>query len=138
MFVAGFIGSPSMNFTRGTLVKDDDLMFNSKNFKLTIDKTLSKTIDIDKQRDVVLGIRPEHISADPGFKDKWPGLSVEVEVIEPMGNESYMYCRTGGQSFILRGPVSPHIKVGDTVPVYFNLEHIHFFDPDTEQSLTAH
>jgi multiple sugar transport system ATP-binding protein len=135
IFVAGFICSPSMNFAKGTLMKNKNLEFHCKDFKLAFDKISSKELKISEKKDIILGIRPEHLSIRQEAENHWPEVPVEVEVIEPMGNESYMYGRAGDQSFVLRGPLSPEIKVSDVIPVYFNVEKMHFFDPVTEETL---
>ncbi len=119
MFVAGFIGSPAMNFIDGSVSGE----------VITLGEVL-----LPKPRQVeppggelVVGIRPEHFVVDP----EAPHLSAVVEVVEPMGNETFIYFQLGGRQVVARIPASYAVRVGDKVPIRIDTERIKFFDPKT-------
>ena len=79
----------------------------------------------------MVGIRPEDISlvepAENGTK-----ILLNVEVFEPMGNETNIYFTTGKTPIVCRTPdFNPDVEVQDTIPVYLNREKMHFFDPES-------
>jgi multiple sugar transport system ATP-binding protein len=139
-FVAGFIGRLPMNFIEGYLQEDSgNLMF--------IDRSQSIRFDISKQRrvlekstsmkDIVLGIRPEHIShANAAGKNTF---EVVVENFEFHGMENVVQFHLKGETEIHhRVMTPPHImpEAGDEISVYFQSEKIHFIDASTELVLT--
>jgi multiple sugar transport system ATP-binding protein len=143
MFVAGFIGSPPMNFFRGTVRRaGGHLAFvedNAQAAPLTIaldERLASKSSDyVDKA--IVFGIRPEAIhdlltvaAPDPGCT-----ADVKVEVSEPMGSETLLYLDTGATSFVARVNPTDRFEAGQRVQVTFDLTHAHLFDPETEKAL---
>jgi len=136
-FVAGFIGSPSMNFMTGTIRNDAGLIFDEGNIQLSVPekfrKQLSKFID---QR-IIFGIRPEDIGLDsfaPAIKHASKARSL-LEVVEPMGNEIFLYLHTGTHQFVARVNTSENPAVGTNIEIVFNVEKGHFFDPDSEEHL---
>ena len=138
MFVAGFIGSPQMNFLDAKLNADDKgfyLVVNSD--KLYI--PASKPTDGLKQyigSDVKLGIRPEDISEIGTFADGQdsPAIKMTVDVIELMGNEVYLYLKYGDFSLTARVP-STRASAGDSINVVFNMDKMQLFDAESEKSL---
>jgi multiple sugar transport system ATP-binding protein len=137
-FVAGFIGSPSMNFVQGTLVAEGDgLVFDEGNFRLSLAKQHHEGLKNHIGKEVTLGIRPEDIH-DPHTMA--PGvqaveIDANVEVVEPMGNEVFLYLTTGKSTFVAR--VDPvHIPtVAQGVRLAVEIDKAHFFDCETEMSL---
>ena len=137
-FVAGFIGSPSMNFVQGTLVAEGDgLVFDEGNFRLSLAKQHHEGLKNHISKEVTLGIRPEDIH-DPDTMA--PGvqaveIDANVEVVEPMGNEVFLYLTTGKSTFVAR--VDPvHIPtVAQGVRLAVEIDKAHFFDCETEMSL---
>lgn len=151
MFVAGFIGSPQMNFINGEIVKtgdslyfaiidqpDDDRAPISASIKIPADKNIDGCLDNYVGKNVVLGIRPEHIYDDDDFVSKNPDgiIKVNIEVVEPMGSDKYLYSVFGSINLIARVEPSSKFQPGDTVDFAFDLSKIHIFDEDTEISLT--
>ncbi|MCL2121416.1 MAG: sn-glycerol-3-phosphate ABC transporter ATP-binding protein UgpC, partial [Clostridiales bacterium] len=137
MFVAGFIGSPQMNFMDAKLDTDDKglyLLINSDKLYVPaskIDDSLREYIGSD----VKFGIRPEDIS-EAGANADAPGkpvVGVTVDVVELMGNEVYLYLKYGDFQLIARAP-STHSCAGDNVKVAFNMEKMQLFDAKTEKS----
>jgi multiple sugar transport system ATP-binding protein len=129
-FVAGFIGSPAMNFVEGKIVKDGGLRFNEKGTTLSVDipKSLHKSIVAYIDREVWLGIRPEHIAPE---KSRTSRILADVEVVEPMGNEIFIYATCGGSQIVAR--VAPvEIRTGEKRGFTFDMGKACFFDKESE------
>ncbi|UCE06564.1 MAG: sn-glycerol-3-phosphate ABC transporter ATP-binding protein UgpC [bacterium] len=136
-FVAGFIGSPSMNFMIGTIQNDKGQVFDEGKIKLNIPQKFHQQLSqyIDKR--IIFGIRPEDIyeaNFAPGIKNASKANSL-LEVVEPMGNEIFLYLNTGNHQFVARVNTSENPSVGNNVEIIFNMEKGHFFDPATEERL---
>ncbi|MFA6287355.1 MAG: sn-glycerol-3-phosphate ABC transporter ATP-binding protein UgpC [Opitutaceae bacterium] len=141
MFVAGFIGSPPMNFFKGVIQADG----NALRFVETNDKGTPITITLDEKlaalgrgyvgKPVVFGIRPEDAQDTLTVANPDPSrtLEVTVEVSEPMGAETYLYLTTGVHNFIARVRPTDRFEAGQRVKVTLKLENAHLFDPATEQ-----
>ncbi|KAB3528811.1 ABC transporter ATP-binding protein [Alkaliphilus serpentinus] len=141
VFVAGFIGSPQMNFVEGKLLTEGQhtvFVFDHNKIQLTEEK--SKML-LDKgyiNKDVVMGIRPEDIYNDDLTLKKYPNCIVEgtIEVSELMGAETYIYLRVGKDSFTGRvGASSSNIKPNTQINVAFDPNKIHIFDKETEVAI---
>ena len=143
VFVAGFIGSPPMNFLRGTLQSaGPQLQFVEDNpggtsLTILLDDDLSRRAAGYAGKPVVFGIRPEDVSdtVASGTIDPQRTGTVKVEVSEPMGHETYLYLDTGAHSFIARVRSSDRFENNQTIKVGFKLEHAHLFDPATEAAI---
>jgi multiple sugar transport system ATP-binding protein len=136
-FVAGFIGSPPMNFMQGTVEQNGGLIFNEGNVQMKIPTRFHEALRNHIGKQLVFGIRPEDIY-DPSYGTELPEkaeIESKVEVIEPMGSELYLYLTTGKTPFVAR--VEPHVKaeVDETKKLIVNMEKSHFFDAATEASL---
>ena len=137
MFVAGFIGSPSMNFFDATLLQDDgNVLVDTGAFRLPLpdDKAAAKA---HLGQPVVLGVRPEDIH-DASFPP--PGiipfqLEGQVEVTELMGNEVFVYLNTDGQGYIARVDPRTSAHVGNTQGVVINTQNVHLFDREAELAI---
>ncbi len=140
LYVAGFIGSPPMNFFRGKLHSGGNTLrfveTNTKGTAIQIDlpAALAHAARNHLDKDVTLGVRPEDIheaaSALPGST-----LEAHVEISEPMGAETYLYLSTGASSFIARVHPGSRSSFGDKVLLSFNTDKLHLFDTATEQVL---
>ena len=147
LFVAGFIGSPPMNFFKGRLQKTDApgarLEFVETNDKaaplrVLLDERLSALGAGHLGKDVVFGIRPEDVyeaSSAPSPVDPAQAMEVKVEVSEPMGAETYLYLHTGATSFIARVAPTDRFEHGQNLKVAFKLAAAHLFDAATEQAI---
>ncbi len=130
LFVAGFIGTPPMNFFEGTVRRrDDKFVFDDGTwqFELVREHQAAAAKYADKR--VAFGIRPEHVGsptaeATPGA----PTIKAKVEVIEPMGAETYLYVNTGRNAFTAR--IDPHrrCRVGEEVQLAMLPSKAHLFD----------
>lgn len=138
VFVAGFIGSPSMNFFDATLKPDgDNLIIDAGAFSLKVPANKAAPFMSHSGKEVVLGVRPEDIH-DSHYLPQGitpANISSNVEVIEQMGNEVIIYLETGNKSFIARTDPRTAAQVGGKIDVTFNLDNMHIFDKDTELSL---
>ena len=141
IFVAGFIGSPAMNFMDVILRKDgDNYVVDGGDFKLTIDPSrVAKFKNLGKyvNKEVVLGIRPEDIqdAALAGEVVEDSVMTAMVDVTEPMGAEVYSYFSIGRHSFIARLEPTTKAADGEPLKVVLNMAKIHLFDKDTELTI---
>jgi multiple sugar transport system ATP-binding protein len=143
LFVAGFIGSPPMNFFRGFIRRAQGrLVFAEDNpggapVTVALDEVLARRAAGYVDRKVVLGIRPE------GIRDTQAGVpaaegrtaEVRVEVSEPMGSETLLYLDSGATAFIARVGPTDRFEAGERVRVAFDLANAHIFDAATELAL---
>lgn len=142
-FVAGFIGSPPMNFLQGFLVGSGErLAFREKicagssaPIQMTLTAESSRRLTSHQDREIVLGLRPEHITEatphDPAT------FSATVDVVEPMGAETYLHVRTGGHSLVIRSTAeeSAQAQAGGQRIFRLDPDRACFFDPATGQAL---
>ena len=141
-FVAGFIGSPQMNFFDSKLTKQgSDFFFSigSQQIKLPASKNKDNVLDKYAGKEVVMGIRPEHVYDNPEFLANAPQdsiISADVEVTELMGAEIYLYLNICDNQVIARVEPTSTAKPDDKIKVAFNLEKLHIFDKETEQTIT--
>ncbi|NLJ59818.1 MAG: sn-glycerol-3-phosphate ABC transporter ATP-binding protein UgpC [Firmicutes bacterium] len=137
-FVAGFIGSPAMNFMDAVLRREgDDLWVQADGFKVKLPPTRFETAGEYIDKEVIFGIRPEDI-LDLDFEpDADPELIVtaNVDVTEPMGAEVYVYLSAGKESYIARVDAHTRARPGTTHKVVFNTQKAHLFCKDTEASI---
>jgi multiple sugar transport system ATP-binding protein len=138
IFVAGFIGSPAMNFFNSTIVKDDGhLVVDGGSFHVRIPEEKTSIYEGYAGKSVIFGIRPEDIH-DPHFSP--PGITpqpvdAKVDVTELMGNEIFVYLNSGEHNFVARVDPRTKIHMGDDVNLSFNMLNMHIFDRDTEQAV---
>ena len=137
VFVAGFIGSPQMNFLEGRIEREGNeifAVFGDNAIVLPKEKanTLIKEGYIGKT--VTLGIRPEHLDDDAELIAANPNSIVKgnVEVIELMGAESYIYTKCGRDSLNVRVEGTTELKIGEVAKLYLRSEKLHVFDKETE------
>jgi multiple sugar transport system ATP-binding protein len=135
LFVAGFIGSPAMNFFPAHIRRDNGKMFvDGKTFAVEIPSERYNTYAPYIDRPVILGIRPEDIY-NPHFAP--PGILAQpveavVDVTELMGNEIFVYLKSGDHSFIARVDPRSRYTINERTQVVFNMANMHIFDPTTE------
>jgi multiple sugar transport system ATP-binding protein len=143
LFVAGFIGSPAMNFFPAHLRKDGGNLFVDCNeFTVKVPDNLVPTYAPHAGKEVIFGMRPEDIH-NPVFAP--PGIHAEpvetkVDVTELMGNEIFLYLISGNNNYVARVDPRTRFAMGDKVQVVFNMDNIHIFDPsiDKENPVAVH
>jgi multiple sugar transport system ATP-binding protein len=138
IFVAGFIGSPAMNFFDVTLVEQDgNLYVDGGTFRLKLPPEKAQAARNHAGREVVFGVRPEDIHdrefVPPGIRAE--PLMANVDVTELMGNEIFVYLLTGKKQFIARVDPRTSASVGNDLDVVFNMDNSHLFDRETEQAV---
>ena len=137
-FVAGFIGSPSMNFFEATITGTKHEMYiNTSGFRVRIPPERGEYLTNYLSQQVIFGIRPEDIHAAQYVPSEVRGQKVkaQVEVQEMMGNEIFLYLDAYGHRFIARVDPRARSVTGETVEVIFNMSNMHLFDSKTEESL---
>jgi len=139
IFVAGFIGSPQMNFLDGELDMDTKGYFvNLNGDKLYIDPDkINKSVERYIGKTVKLGIRPENLEDNPAFLEAYPDsvIGATVDVSELMGSEVFLYLVYHGQRLTARVAPDSKSRTGDEIKIGMNNKKIHLFDADTEEAI---
>ena len=139
VFVAGFIGSPQMNFVTATLSKENGSVYASFGDNKIMIPNGKVTPELEGYigKEVIVGIRPEDIHDDEAFISSRPEAvcNAYVEVTEMMGAETYLYLELAGEEFTARVNQRSTAKIGDTIKVAFETNKIHIFDKDTEMAI---
>ena len=129
-FVAGFIGSPGMNFVDGLIVANGAVTFDAGSFTIDLPGRTREALTGFAGETVTLGIRPEWIYSEQAAEDREDiaRIAMQVELVEPMGSETYLYIATGEHSMIAR--VDAHVlpEIGDEVTMGLDMTRAHFFD----------
>ncbi len=133
LFVAGFIGSPSLNTFKGKIKEEKSkLIFKNENFTVETgpNATLKKYID----KDIIMGIRPEDIyDAEFDRMAEFPQkVDTVCEVVEPMGNEFIVFLQTGNSSLVARFDPKKLPKIDEKIAVSFDMQRAYFFDIESE------
>lgn len=143
MFVAGFIGSPPMNFMHGqlqdvsgkpTFIEDNE---KGEQVKVPLSDALAAKSQAYLGKKIVFGIRPENI-LDALFVENhngYPAIKAKVEVSEPMGSETFLYLTTGQHNLIGKVRSTDRYQMNQDVDLLLDLEKAHLFDPETEKVL---
>jgi len=137
-FVAGFIGTPPMNFLEGKIIKKDGKFYFDEgriSVKL-VDEMLPKIAPY-LEKEVTFGIRSEDIY-DKLFVSEAPPenvVTLACEVVEPMGSEVYLYLSTGKQTLIAKVGGHNKPKINQDMDLVFDMNKIHFFDKNTEKTI---
>lgn len=141
-FVAGFMGSPQMNFIDAKLGKngnDYTLTFGACTIIIPKKKADGAVGDLASYvgKDVVFGIRPEDVHDEPEFIEKVGGAhtTADVEVTELMGAETYLYLNCEGNAVTARVEPTSTAKSGDKSKIAFDLNKMHLFDKETEKTI---
>jgi multiple sugar transport system ATP-binding protein len=135
-FVAGFIGTPPMNFLNGKIEKKNGgIYFNESSFSLKVSDKVIDKLNAYAGKEVTMGIRPEHIFEISKInRPEWK-IKVLIDVIEPIGPESYVYFTAGKSVFV--GVFDSHekFKKSEEIEVCYNMDAVHFFDKQTELAI---
>jgi multiple sugar transport system ATP-binding protein len=140
-FVAGFMGSPAMNFVDVKVVRNQDaydLVEEKNGFKLSLKKEDFRHLDSYADKVIVMGIRPEHIidRIYANVEEVEDIVHATVEAEEPMGSENYIHATsTGKNRLVMKTEGSNRVRMGDELELLFNSEKIHFFDKETEKRI---
>ena len=127
-FVAGFIGSPAMNFLDGK-VANGELSVGGLRFPLP-----SRLQPATPSNGIVLGLRPEELHVGPAPSNH-VGFETMIEVVEPLGNELLLYGMLGDHRLVIRAAPTAGIQPDQRVPIFFDPAHAHYFDGATDAAL---
>ena len=137
LFVAGFIGTPPMNFVHGKV--DAKGRFSSGKYHIQVPKDKMEIIKYHKMvnKDIVLGIRPEDIHDSKLVRETYPDATVEivVDVAELLGSETIVYTQINEDRISAVISARAGVHIGDKMTLTFDTNKVHFFDPDTENVL---
>ncbi|MBN1515168.1 sn-glycerol-3-phosphate ABC transporter ATP-binding protein UgpC [Candidatus Sumerlaeota bacterium] len=137
-FVAGFIGSPGMNFIEGSVqIESGAAWFNEGAFRLQLPAEKYDALQNHNNEAVVLGMRPEDLWTPENAPEiqKTNHIEANIEVVEPMGSETYVYLNTGKSHFIARVGANVHPRAGERQTFALDVEKSHIFDAKTTQRL---
>jgi len=135
LFVAGFIGSPAMNFFSAKIRKNENgLLLETEDFTVKIPEERSSIYNKLIDRDVIFGIRPEDIHNPEFIPSGIHAAPVEakVEVTELMGNEIFLYMSSGKNEFVARVDPRTRFQVGSREKIVFNMDNFHIFDSSSD------
>ncbi len=147
LFVAGFIGTPQMNFITARLIEEGSdlyVTFGNNKLKVPAEKANNPALKEYIGQEVVIGIRPECLHDDPVHVDSMPDSTIDatVEVTELMGAEIYLYLSfdgiedaTNGKNIIARVSARSASRAGDNIKIAFEATRMHIFDKDTERCI---
>ena len=134
LLVAGFIGSPAMNFLQVYLVEENSTLFaEGEKFKLAIPTSLRERFIGAKGREAVLGIRPEHL-CEKGIKPPFPGgeiLKVSIDVVEPVGSEVILIASCGSANITASVDPQTEVKPGMAIELLVDMNRMHLFNKET-------
>lgn len=142
LFVAGFIGSPQMNVMRVTIDrKGKGYIARLGKYEINInwDESKAQNLGAYEGKEVFMGIRPEELH-DHQSTENPKNLSyveAQVELSEPMGSEIYLYANINGEKTIAKIPPRSSVKIGDSIKLGINTNHIHLFDMETEKAIAV-
>lgn len=133
MFVAGFIGSPAMNFIRGAL---DGSHFVTESLRIPIPETKLSELNAQgyQRKPLILGIRPEDIHS---VARQPAHFEARITVAELTGAEFMLYCLIGAHEFVCRSNANTDFEAGQLLALNFDMEKCHFFDCETEDVISA-
>jgi len=137
-FVAGFIGSPPMNFMSGRMIKKNGrIYFDEGKVTVKLVEDVYEKVAAYIGKEVIMGIRSEDIY-DKLFVSQAPPeniVRVTCEVCEPMGSEVYLYLNTGKHTFIARAGAHDRPPLNQDMDLVFDMSKVHFFDKETEATI---
>lgn len=137
-FVAGFFGTPPINFFHGNIVLEDNkLWFESKGLRFPVPELKYAPLREYGSTEVIMGIRPEQITCDTSLinKDAIFELTAYIEVIEPLGSETIVYLTYENHDFVARLDTHRKVSVGDRLNIFFNMDKSLFFDRRSEKTI---
>ena len=136
-FVAGFIGSPAMNFVNVTAsTEDGKTMLKNANVVLPIRDKL-KTVVENGPKELTAGIRPEHFEMNAGGDGNGATVRATTDVVEFLGNEELLHLRVGEHDLVAIVDASQRVKPGDVIDLFVPIEKIHLFDAEGGKALAG-
>ena len=139
LFVAGFLGSPAMNFFRGILRANGHLYLDCGATILSLGEDAGVTARLQNSlnKEIIAGIRPEDLRPVAATASVGPSLSAQLDVVEPVGNEVFLNLSCGGAEIVARTPPGNLPEPGSQLSLAYAPTALHFFDAKTEQRIGA-
>ncbi len=137
-FVAGFIGSPSMNFVDGKIIKENGLYFidNENTVKIKVFTDHEPALENYVDKEITAGIRPENIHHPTTAKaESMDEIEVTLDVTEPMGNEIFLYFNIADSNCIARIAALEEPEPGQKMRLYIDAAKMHYFDKESEEAI---
>ncbi len=136
MFVAGFIGSPSMNFIPGSF-DGENFVFENNAGSIKLDKKDIELLNRNNAKEIVLGIRPDHLflADDKSVNNKSVSFDVTIDLYELLGSEIIVYGQLFGEKILLKISSKNEFRADDVISVVFDEESVHFFDKETGEAI---
>lgn len=134
-YVASFIGSPSMNFSQGEIIKEgDSIYFVNLEMRILIPEEKGNRLTQKGYlgKEIIFGIRPEDISEDWNSGE---GVTGVIDVMENMGSEAYLYVQVNDKNYVAQVKVDGKHSFGQKISLSFNMNKAHYFDPQTEVAI---
>ncbi|MBK8905927.1 MAG: sn-glycerol-3-phosphate ABC transporter ATP-binding protein UgpC [Anaerolineaceae bacterium] len=138
VFVAGFIGSPSMNFFNSTLVGEEgNLYIDTGDFRVRIPDERKAAFNSYVGKEVVFGVRPEHVHAPEFAPPNIQAAPMEgtVEVVELLGHEQHLFVNTGRNSLVATVDTRMSVTFGNKIGLVMDMGNMHLFDKNTEEAI---
>ncbi len=134
-YVAGFLGSPSMNFIDG-IVTENKVTINNSNHSLDIPEQIKNKLTSYANKQIIVGIRPEHFSrADIANHQQHSKLSVNIELVQPTGSRSYVTFRLGQNSAVAELRPQDLLGHNTTIELSVDMSRVIYIDPITEMTI---
>lgn len=134
-YVAGFLGSPSMNFIDG-MVTENKVTINNSNHSLDIPEQIKNKLTSYANKQIIVGIRPEHFSrADNANHQQHSKLSVNIELVQPTGSRSYVTFRIGQNSAVAELRPQDLLGHNTTIELSVDMSRVIYIDPITEMTI---
>lgn len=136
MFVAGFLGNPSMNFFEGTIVKEgSEFFFKREGLTLKLpDNKAAKVTQFD--REIILGLRPDNVRLKAGNADNQNAIEAVAEVVESLGSETLIAATVSNVPITAKEPEAIRLNYGQKVLLHMDLSMSHLFDKASGDCLT--
>jgi multiple sugar transport system ATP-binding protein len=137
IFVAGFIGTPPMNFLNVKVARNNGIWFKSEGISIKVPDDKAPLLENYIDKDVIFGVRPEDIYDKDFFEgaDESNILNAMVDVVEPLGSETLLHLTINGQSMTAKVSPQTRAESGQNFEVAIDLKMIHAFDKETEQAI---
>ena len=139
-FVAGFIGSPSMNFVKGKVVQNNGIHLQMGSTIFSLPEPYAENLKACENKEVIFGFRPEYIYDKNVEKTKPLSADMQVEVVslEPIGSETFVYFRFPdypGKTYCFRSDSGITYQLGESITIGVDVDRLRFFDAETEKRI---
>ena len=138
IFVAGFVGSPQMNFFEASVrIEDKNVFLDAGDFTITLEGEFSELLKNYDGKTVIVGIRPEHMYPLDliASREKTSEIEGTIDFVEALGSDTIVHINTGSMIIVMKISGAHHYKIGSKIRVALDLRHIHIFDKATEKAI---